>query len=472
MNILFLLTDQHSYETLGYSGNELIRTPNLDRLASEGVYFKNAVCTTPYCSPTRASLLTGQYPHSHGLTGNASKVQRLTSDSNTTEGICARNGFNTYHSGKWHVGDKHDFDCYQKSPLREDLAKAHRESLANVSLLPARGDERLHGDVYVTPEMDRFIREWEDYNGIVGRIGRPAEAHFEQGLVDSAIDWMEENKEDPFMMTVSLNPPHAPWTAPDPYYSMYDPDELKLPLNFEVTPEEYAGCYADKMGKMMGEANIREKTRCYYAQISLVDDLLGKLLKAVDRLGLREDTLVIYTSDHGDLHGSHGMEGKVVETFYEEILRVPLIFRHPQLIQAGKVVSYQANSVDLCPTLLDYCGLQIPETVQGQSLRPWIEGERPADESGYAFAERPMVEFRGYARMVRTAEWKYNLHLAPNGQREELFDLTNDPYEKVNCVAENEHQPIREKLRERLIQHFRDTEDPALDLLPAEGVAL
>ena len=188
----------------------------------------------------------------------------------------------------------------------------------------------------------------------------------------------------------------------------------------------------------------------------MIDAYIGRILDALDETGLKEKTLVIYLSDHGDMQGSHGgMLGKSVAAFYEEIVRVPLIMRLPGAIPAGARVEAHANSVDIFPTIMDYLKQAIPKTVQGRSLRPIIEG-RVTDEVGYGFCERPG------GRMVRSRDLKYCFFYSRRGRREELYDLAEDPFETTNLVDDPKYAGRKAKMRKVLAKHLKETNDAAL----------
>jgi len=192
-----------------------------------------------------------------------------------------------------------------------------------------------------------------------------------------------------------------------------------------------------------------------------MDALIGRILDALKAQGLENDTLVIYTSDHGDMQTAHGMTCKSIQAFYEEILRVPLIARYPKTIKPGKLIDTHANSVDMMPTLLDFVGQPIPKGVQGVSLKPLLEG-KASDDDRPAFCERTQSP-TNVSRMIRTPDWKYSVYAA---NRRELLDLKNDPCEIKNLADDEKRKPIVEEMHKRLRQQMERTSDPALDALP------
>jgi len=201
--------------------------------------------------------------------------------------------------------------------------------------------------------------------------------------------------------------------------------------------------------------------RCYMGLVSMVDALYGRILDALDRLGLAENTLVLYTADHGDMQGAHGMADKSITGYYDEILRVPLIVRYPGRVPAGSVLGCAASSVDLMPTLLDFAGLPVPPGRHGRSLRGVLEG-RERREFDAAYCERGLGSDKRWSRMIRTADAKYAWF---SEGRAELFDLKKDPAELRNVAEESSYRALREKLRAMLIEQAERTSDPALEVL-------
>ncbi|OPZ01052.1 MAG: Arylsulfatase [candidate division BRC1 bacterium ADurb.BinA364] len=273
---------------------------------------------------------------------------------------------------------------------------------------------------------------------------------------------MEENRDRNFMATLSMSPPHAPWICSTKYYDMYDPAEIPLPASFDHKPEDYRGSGAARWGDLLDEECKREYLRCYYGQVSMIDDVFGRVLEALDRLGLKDDTLVIYTSDHGDLQTAHSLLGKSAYGFFDEIVRVPLIMRYPKAFPAGEVREHFAGSVDLAPTILSLAGQPVPEGLHGRDLRPAIEG-RQADDFDAGFCERGAGTTERFGRMIRTAKAKYCVY---GDGRVELFDYETDPHEMRNVANEADYRELRATLHERLRQQAAATGDPALERIP------
>lgn len=468
VNVLFIMTDQHHHKALGIAGNELIKTPNLDRLAREGALFTNSFCVTPFCSPTRASLVTGLYPHAHGINANVdTPTGGLDSEFPITENLLHDAGFTTHHRGKWHLGAKRRYRAYAK----DDVPRygAYLRGVFNQLSLPKPPPDAplVYGrPVQMIPAVQRAHAQWlklprrpKQDIALIGKIDLPPEHLPESWLTDLTIELMRKNVQRNFMLTCSYSAPHAFWVAPEPYYSMYDRNKVPIPPSYNQCPQLYESSIARRLGKLLGIDGMREYIAIYYGMVSMVDWNVGRLLQAMRELGIEDKTLVIFTSDHGDMQGAHGMTGKSAPACYEEIIRVPLIIRYPKRIPAGTVVDTFVSSVDIMPTILDYVGLPIPNGIHGCSLRPFIEGQVDGDRD--AFVER--TGKRWFQRMIRTRRWKYvyrstGLH--------ELFNLVEDPYEMHNLISEPKYRTIVKQLHARLRDWMATTDDPAVDNMP------
>ena len=468
-SILFMMTDQHHHGVLGCAGNPIVKTPNLDKLAADGAMFTDAVCPTPFCSPTRASLITGMWPHTHEIVKNVQGEQSaLMDDTVATEQILFDKGYETFQMGKWHLGKTADLRCYRKDNERlaqESHSRYVKGLPENARDKPRQGEVQVEG-IAMIPEMAEFSRVWSAETNRsaqnLSQIGRQLlepEHTYESWLADRCVEEIRKYKNENFMITWSVSPPHALWTVPEPYYSMYDPAKMPIPANFNDHPAVYQVSQPGRMGKLMGEKLLREYLRCYYGQVTLMDALMGRILKALKDEGLEKDTLVIFTSDHGDMQAGHRMIGKSLPAFYEEIVRVPLLMRHPS-IKAGTKVHTHVNSVDMMPTLLDFAGVKTPKGVQGTSIKKLTQS-KSAEDDRPAFCERGLGNKGGYGRMIRTKEWKYVIFA--DGRRE-LFDLKKDPYEVTN-LADDKPSAMAD-LHKRLLAQMEATKDPALRSVP------
>lgn len=478
-NLLFLMTDQHHHGVLGCAGNPLVKTPHIDRLAAQGVRFTNAFCPTPFCSPTRAAILTGRYPHSTKVTRNINGGDRATDDPlrlreplRTYPHLLAEQGYHCHQLGKWHLGDPGELTCFPTG--REDVERPRqmtnqrRRDAGTQARTPVPREMSRIKDVDYTPLMAPLHQQWsmdqkrspQDLS-VIGHSAWRSDLQFESVLADDCIDLLTQHRDEPFAITWSVGPPHAYWVAPSPFYQWYDPASFKLPVSWSDQPRGYENCQPARMAQLLGEDGIREYLRCYYAQVSMVDSYVGQILDALDRLDLSRRTLVIFTSDHGDMQAAHHMMGKSLPGFYDEIARVPLIARFPSVLRPGLVDS-MASLVDLAPTLLDYLGAPPLAETQSSSLREVIEGRATRE---VIFGERGMAE-RGCGRMIRTNRHKLCVY-ANRGA--ELFDLKADPHELHNLAEEPRLKPVKEQLSARLKQHLEATDDPAAKVIFGAG---
>lgn len=466
------MTDQHCHSVMGCAGNSIVRTPNLDRLAGEGSRFTNSVCATPFCSPTRASFITGQWPHTHGVVKNVAETGRAGFNDSVvaTEQILFDKGYETFQMGKWHLGDTGKLRCYRKEQdlLHVDGYRQSKRALPDGDWSKARRGEIQIGEVAYTPEMAEFHEKWQTAENraeqdlsTIGRLLLPREYTYESWLADRCVDLIRRYKDKNFMITYSVSPPHAFWVAPDPYYSMYDPSKFVLPDSWDDRPAVYQNSSAAHFSNELGEKRMREMLRCYYAQVSMVDWCFGRILHALRTEGLEKDTLVVYTSDHGDMQGAHGMVCKSLPGYYDEIARTPLIMRYPGVVKPGRVINSHVNTVDFMPTFLDYAGVAIPKSAQGVSLRPLLEG-KAKDDDRPAFCERGLGDKDGWSRMARTREWKYSYF---SGGRRELFNLANDPGEVKNLAEDASAAADLKAMHQKLVAQAEKSKDPALEHL-------
>jgi arylsulfatase A-like enzyme len=472
-NVLFLQTDQHHHFVLGCARNPVVRTPNLDRLAAAGTRFTQAVCATPFCSPTRATWVTGQWPHTHGCLSNVDGgAAWLTDERANLPNLLHDAGYACAHFGKWHLGHTDDIRAYRWQGPERERNRGYGVAVAKRVPPESVQDPRVgQAHIAMTPLVAAFHERWKDDPkrspqdvSIIGRSELPAELQIESWEADRCIGFIEANSDRPFFATYSTSPPHAFWVAPDPYYSMYDPAAMPLPASWlHPVADIYKGSQAWRMAVDLGEEGVREILRCYYAQVTMMDAFIGRILARLDELGLTDRTLIIFTSDHGDLQGSHGCVDKTIPNYYEGVLRVPLIIRAPKgagtAAPAGGVVDMQVQSVDIMPTILDYTGVKAPQGLHGRSLRGPVEG-RVDDPYRPAFCER--ASGRGGSRMIRSGTWKLGVFFGRDGSlRRELFDLKNDPEETRNLADDPRFSSTIADLEGQLRAHLQDTGDAA-----------
>ncbi|MCX7009675.1 MAG: sulfatase-like hydrolase/transferase [Kiritimatiellaeota bacterium] len=438
LNVMVVMTDQHHAAWLGCAGHPVVKTPHLDKLAREG------------------ALREPRQLYQHQL---------------------AALGYHCYQLGKWHLGNTDDLKCLAGSSAAEQRAHVRYNQQRRAKGAdafdpgPRDGEAELIGDVWLRTDLAEAHRKWKQEPntpkqdvGVIGRCRLKPELAIESVLAESCIELLRQHRDEPFAITYSVSPPHAPWIAPAPYYDQYDPRQMPLPATWTQPPPEWTKTHSARMGKIYGESGAREYLRCYAAQITMMDACFGRILVALDELKLTERTLVIFTSDHGNLLGQHGMMDKGVPAFYDDLMRVPLLARLPGVLPQDKTCGAFAATVDLAPTILDLLGAPPLAKMHGHSLRDTIAGKDAGPEA--VFGERGDLSKPGVGRMIRTRRWKFNLQA---GGVRELFDMENDPQETKNVAGDPANADIGRQLEARLRQHMASIGDPAVKYLKKEN---
>ncbi len=476
INVLFLMTDEQHHASLSATGNPYVDTPHMDRIGREGAIFYNATCVTPYCSPSRASLITGLYPHTHGILRNVSPKRNtqkpLPQDAfANTETVLHKAGYATAHRGKWHLGDKGGFDCYEAWAYASKHPKDYRNYLAKH--VPARQfaghpspGKYLGRPVEMIPEVLKGYHEFHAipnnrvaYISIIGKSVIPPEHLPETRITNQVLDLLERNAKRNFMITASWSPPHDLWVMPEPYYSMVDRDKVKLPGSRDIPRWDQRGP-SKRLGDIMGDVGIREYAAIYHGMVKYIDDQIGRVLAKLDELGLADNTLVIFTSDHGDMVGAHGCIGKSIFSIYDDLVRIPMVMRLPGRIKPGTTVRQPVSQIDVMPTILDYVGRPVPDMIHGRSMRPLVEG-RQAPWRDYAFCQRAHA-----ARLLRTE--RYKLLYRPKPKVVALYDLKEDPQENNNLAQSKAHAKTVRHMHRRLVEVMKQDGDPMVERYAAD----
>jgi arylsulfatase A-like enzyme len=466
-NVLFLMTDEQHHRSLSITGNPYISTPQMDRIAREGALFTNSTCVTPYCSPSRASMITGVYPHRHRILlnvgGRTQRQEPLAPGAfPSTETTPPGQGYATAFRGKWHLGDLGDFPCYESFAYAAKTPRGYEEWLEQ--RLPAArfSGDRDPGRYLGRPveKIPAIRRAWEPFQkavpglGYIATIGRtviPPDLLPETQLTNRVLQLLEQNRDRSFMITASWHPPHDLWVMPEPHYSMVDRKKIRLTGSTSLEEWDARGP-SRQLGELAGEEGLREYAAIYHGMVKYIDDQIGRVLGKLDQLGLAENTLVLFTTDHGDMVGAHGCIGKSILSFFDDLVRIPLCIRFPGRIKPGTVVGNPVSQVDYMPTLLDYMGLPVPEKIHGRSLRPLIEG-RPAGWRDYSFCQRGAG-----ARMIRTERYKYVFARKPRIAA--LYDLQADPHEDRNLARDPAHAATARMMHKRLAEVMSRDGDP------------
>ncbi|MFN7939822.1 MAG: sulfatase-like hydrolase/transferase [Bryobacteraceae bacterium] len=485
-SVVTILCDQlNPMVTSVYGGP--VPTPNLERLARHGLRFTNATCPTPFCSPTRASIVTGQYPHRHGIVYNVSKIdypvhpfqdteEGITRADVTADQLLHAAGYSTHQYGKWHLsGDRLP---YYPDPYGEhhEYAREMKDVFDAVRKRPAEKVMNWYGWMLPVEQMPAFARSFgEDeaylkgYTGdFIRRMGRlelPMKDVFDVRVADRTIARLRASNGGPQSITCSLNWPHDPNVVPAPWYEETDPRQIALPANSGVREKRFEKDTSWLMMARSADIRVREFLRIYYATVRIVDAQVGRVLDEIERQGRTNDTIVIFTADHGDMAGGHGMAWKSTQAFYDEIARVPMIVSWPGRIAPGRTEA-AVNLTDLAPTVLELCGLQAHAGMQGRSFAPVLLGKASATSFVYGVSERVARNGRSTRSvastvkgsfMIRGAEAKYVVYA--DGE-EFLYDLKRDAGETRNLAGERGAASLKEKLRGELRAFLKGTEYP------------
>lgn len=453
------MSDDHASHAISCYDSKINETPNLDRIAEGGMRFDNAFCTNSICAPSRAAILTGKYNHINGV---KTLGDNFDSRQQTVQQIMQDDGYQTALIGKWHLGhggihDPAGFDYW--------------------NVLPGQGD-------YHDPKMFEMGEE-KDYKGYVTDI-----------ITDLSLDWLKErNKNEPFMLMCHHKAPHRPWDPDEKHARMYENVDIPEPTTFN---DDYSNrSNAAKEATMRIDKDLNERDlkgappegltdqeqkswkyqryiKDYLRVIASVDNNVGRMLDYLDEEGLTEDTMIIYTSDQGFFLGDHGWFDK--RFMYEESLRMPFIVRYPRAIKAGSITEDFALNVDFAETFLDYAGIEVPNEMQGTSLRPVMEGKTPDDwqtSMYYRYWEHLSGEHKVGAHYgVRSERYKliyyYGEALGASEAVDEsrtpeweLFDLEKDQYEMNNVYHDPDYLETVELLKTelyRLKKKVKDTE--------------
>ena len=427
-NILFVFTDQQRYSALGCSGNPVVQTPHIDAMAQRGVIGDSCISNHPLCSPYRAILLTGRYGFGNGVLDNE---YALFPDQPTVARALGAAGYHTGYIGKMHLGD---------GPYPADK----RHGFDYVATYNHQGD--FYGAHY-----------WENEKGPI-----PFPDWEPTGEADLATRFLHDHahshQDSPFCLFVGWQPPHWPYDRFPEQHDRYRPEDVDLPEN---VPEQMA-------------AFARREIAQYYGNVTALDEQMGRLLATLDELGIAEETLVCFSSDHGDHLSSHGY-GKPFDrwmhpsfraskaTPYEESVHVPLVMRGPG-IEPGRRTDAMITAVDLMPTLLGFAGVAVPEGTHGQDLSAVVRGERESQtDAAYLMNMGPGWPYRGdwvgMWRGVRTARYTYaRWHEDEYGPM--LFDREQDPAEMRNLVSVPEYGSVVTEMEQRLQRFMRESGDP------------
>lgn len=452
-NLLLITTDQQRYDTLACNGNALVQTPVIDQLAAEGFRFEHAYINNPVCIPSRACIQTGRYTHQHGVRYMEEAVDSTPGLPTWEETFMERlqvAGYRTGAAGKIHMFPPKGFH-YQK--LTNGQGQRWEVPYGSPFGPAQLGDEYAAWLEAKTPGAYARIyeqRRSEEYQKYLTAV--KSAVTFEESVdywsTENALEFLRSNESgQPFFLWYSLCNPHGPVDAPGKYASLYDPADIPLTEKYLRRPDRNDG---------LTEEIIRRWIAHYYGLCTMIDDLIGRVVAHLRESGLLDNTLIVFTSDHGDMMGDLGKFGK--GNFLEEIIRTPLVVRPPQPSADPRTIGELVELIDLAPTFLDYAGLPIPDTIQGESLRPLME-------TGRGGKERILCEFTNNAqtlhgKCLRTSRYKYVYW--SGRQADELYDLENDSGEWNNLAADPAHRELLCQMQRSLIDQLATSERPIL----------
>ncbi len=477
MNVLLITTDQQHFSTLG-SVNSKIKTPALDRLVKEGTRYDRAYCTNPVCSPSRSTIITGMYASLHGCWTIGVK---LPEDVDTVGDVFQANGYATNLIGKAHfqplasIKGSESIECF---PTLRDLdfwrgfhgpwyGFEHVETCRN------HGDEALVGGHYAVWMEDQGFMEWQDYyrkwpnessKQVLGKWELPEKYHYTHWTGERTIAAIEKNVAEGrnFFTWSSFHDPHPPCLVPEPWASMYDPDdmepgelaegELELMSEMHQLTQEEKPDFSNweesghpnhgYRSHLANRREMQEMMTIYYGMMSFIDHEVGLILDKLDELGIADNTLVVFTTDHGHFLGQHGLNQKGA-FHYEDLIRLPFIVKCPGQLERGGASNSLQSLVDLAPTFLELCGIEVPGVMQGVSQLGTWRGENEGSRN------IAIVENRHQPSKVHLRTYvgeRYKITFFRDEKFGELFDLKDDPGEKCNSWDDKDYADVKAEM--------------------------
>ena len=446
-NIIVILVDDMRWDEYSAAGHNYIQTPNIDRLAREGATFKNAFATTPLCSPSRASFLTGQYAHTNGIVDNTERNER-SHQLETFPQQLHTSGYETAFLGKWHMGNddskRPGFDYWVSLKGQGEAIDPHLN---------------INGERQVT-------------KGYVTDI-----------LTDHSLQFITKQRAGPFLLYLSHKALHpnlvqrddgstvaigeGGFIPADRHKHLYDSAVFKRRPNANIPPLDKPALAREIKGlpPLSAETSTKENTIRERAEMLLaVDESLGKMMQALTDKGILDNTIIVFTSDHGYWYGEHCLDEER-RLAYEEAIRIPLLVRYPATIPSGAVLEQMTLSIDLAPTLIEMAGLTPGTQLQGRSLLPLLRGSAQDWRKSilieyYSDKVFPRIENMGY-KAVRTERYKYIHYIDLKGM-DELYDLRNDPYELMNSINDPAMPTVLEQMKTELNDQLKRTSAPII----------
>lgn len=458
-NVVFILTDDQRSDALSCMGHPHLKTPHIDRLAKEGLLFKNHFCTTSLCSPSRASILGGLYAHSHGVVNNFTDYPK---DLPTFPRQLQSAGYTTAYIGKWHMGEDDD----SKRPGFDHF-------------VTHRGQGKYFDTEFRANDGERKV----------------VPGYYTTVVTDMALDWMKKQEEGdkPFLLMLGHKAPHSFYFPEKKYEKSFDHVRVPYPETaFQLKDKPkwisqrlstWHGIYGPLFDwrknfpdtSAAGMLAFEKMVRAYWGTLLSVDDSVGRLYAYLEKTGQLDNTLFIFTSDNGLLEGEHGMVDK--RTGHEPSLRIPLVVRYPGLTRKGKTIEAQTLTLDFAASILEICGAPPLPKTQGRSWKKLVTSGDPDWRTSwyYEYNYEKQFPYTPNVRALRTDEWKYIRYPhgdgSPDQHMAELYNLKEDPGETTNLIAIEKYGPVVAKLRKELDQRIAEAYPDGKDKMPMdEGI--
>ncbi|MCP4644172.1 MAG: sulfatase [bacterium] len=421
-NVVFLFSDEHRYQSMGISEMPELHTPNMARMAADGVEFTHCISNYPVCSPYRAILMSGQWPCQQGVTDNNIP---LAADENSLGAVFKRAGYRTGYVGKWHLGG------LRAEPFGFDT-----------SLIWSATNTHYNKSKYHPADAPPV--QPEGYNATL--------------MTDQALAFMDDHRDAPFFIMVSWNPPHARFTdAPPDKKALYDEGSLSRRPNVDLKPSQEA-----KGNARIWHKNDWPNYQGYHAHVSAIDEEIGRVVAHLERLGIADNTIVVYTSDHGSMLGSHGIGSK--RQPFEESIRVPFLVRWPNGLPKGRKRDALFGAIDIMPTLCGLASLPAPTTCAGQDFAPLLRGERFTPPTSQLLMHISKLNASGGnshpAPIFRGVRTQRHTYACLAGGTTYLFDNERDPYQLDNLAGKPDHKDLQTDLHAELLRLLHEAKDP------------
>jgi len=443
-NVIFILSDDHRYDFMGFLGKpKFLQTPNMDRMAKEGAYIEKAFVTTALCSPSRASIITGQFSHRHGVVDNNSLIPEGTI---FFPEYLQKNGYQTAFMGKWHMGDDSD-------------------------------EPRKGFDKWIS-----FRGQGDYYNPTLNIDGKrqKVDGYVTDLLTDYALEWLQKERDPqkPYFLYLSHKAVHAMFKPAKRHLGKYENVKLEYPENMANTEKNYKG-KPDWVREQRnswhgvdymyhGQMDFDTFYKRYCETLLGIDESIGRVLEHLEQNGELDNTLVMYMGDNGFVFGEHGMIDK--RHMYEESMRVPFLAMCPEKIKPGTILPHLVQNIDIAPTVLEAAGLHMPENMDGKSFLPLLEGKNIEwrDAVFYEYYWERNFPHTPTTHGIRTDRYKY-IHYHGVWDTDELYDLKNDPGEMNNLINEPELQDLVKELNGRMFDWLEETDGMLIPLRRDKG---